>query len=316
MTPRPPPQTRTTPATQSLMAWLMAWALTVGLAVIAAPASAEPKATQLFGAARLPSKQPSQAIGFYSKGCAAGLVQLPETGPNWQAMRLSRNRNWGQPEMIAFLQDLAAEAQRLGWRGLYLGDISQPRGGPAASGHVSHQIGLDADVWMLPPKRLNLSRAERESLSSIPVRSADQRSVTRNWTPTHHALMRAAALDDRVDRIFVAAAVKIEMCRTATAADTRWLQKIRPAAGHDTHFHVRLKCPRGARLCETQKPTVAELSKGGNGCDETLMWWVTDYLNPPKRTGPKPPPQPRPRGPRDYTLADLPAQCRDVLAAD
>ena len=38
----------------------------------------------------------------------------------------------------------------------------------------------------------------------------------------------------------------------------------------------------GARSAQTQKPTVKELSKGGNGCDETLTWWVTDYLNPPK----------------------------------
>jgi penicillin-insensitive murein DD-endopeptidase len=99
------------------------------------------------------------------------------------------------------------------------------------------------------------------------VRTADQRSVTANWTASHHAIMRAAALDDRVDRIFVAAAVKIEMCKTASAP-IRWLQKIRPVYGHDAHFHVRLKCPAGKRLCETQTPTVAELSKGGNGCDE------------------------------------------------
>jgi penicillin-insensitive murein endopeptidase len=184
------------------------------------------------------------------------------------------------------------------------------------SGHASHQIGLDADIWQLPPRSLTLSRAQREEISSIPVRSADQRSVTENWTPSHHALMRLAASDDRVDRIFVAAAVKIEMCKTATRRDKAWLQKIRPVAGHDTHFHVRLKCPPGARLCETQKPTVAELSNGGNGCDDTLMWWVTDFLNPPK-TGKKPkdPEAPRKRGPRDYTLADLPGQCRDVLAS-
>jgi penicillin-insensitive murein DD-endopeptidase len=118
-----------------------------------------------------------------------------------------------------------------------------------------------------------------------------------------------------VDRIFVAAAVKIEMCKTATRADTRWLQKIRPVAGHDTHFHVRLKCPDGARLCETQTPTVAELSKGGNGCDDTLMWWVTDYLNPPKATKKPKDPAPRPRHPREFTMSDLPAQCADVLAS-
>ncbi len=287
-------------------------------ALLAAPlaAEAQTRANQLFGAKPTPSRQQPAPIGSYAKGCAAGLVALPETGPTWQAMRLSRNRNWGHPVTIQFLQELSAEAKRLGWAGLYIGDISQPRGGPMTSGHASHQIGMDADIWMLPPRRLNLSRAERESLSSIPVRSANQLTVTRNWTAAHHALLRAAALDARVDRIFVAAAVKLEMCKTATRRDTPWLQKIRPVAGHDTHFHVRLKCPPGARLCETQTPTVAELSKGGNGCDETLTWWVTDYLNPPKRTGPAPPPQPRPRGPRDYTMADLPGQCAGVLAAD
>jgi penicillin-insensitive murein endopeptidase len=171
---------------------------------------------------------------------------------------------------------------------------------------------------MLPPSRLDLSRREREDISSIPVRSADQKSVTANWTPRHQALLRAAASDPRIDRIFVAAAVKIEMCKTATAADKKWLQKIRPVAGHDTHFHVRLKCPKGARLCETQKPTVSELSKGGNGCDDTLMYWVTDYLNPPKPTKkPKKPKveEPPEKGPRQFTMADLPRQCMDVLQA-
>ena len=167
---------------------------------------------------------------------------------------------------------------------------------------------------MLPPRRLDLSRAEREEISSIPVRSADQLSVTKNWSSAHHALLRVAASDPRVDRIFVAAAVKIEMCKTATRADRDWLQKIRPVGGHDTHFHVRLKCPKGARSCESQKPTVKELSNGSDGCDETLMWWVSDdYLNP--KPDPNAKPVPRQRGPRDYTLADLPKQCRNVLSS-
>jgi penicillin-insensitive murein DD-endopeptidase len=285
--------------------------------MLAAPANAEKLANKLFGAMSLPSADDPMPIGSYAKGCAAGLVELPETGPTWQAMRLSRNRNWGHPEMIAFLIDLSQTAAAIGYgRGLYIGDISQPRGGPMTSGHASHQIGLDADIWMLPPRSLRLSEGEREELSSIPVRSADQRSVTENWTRTHHRLLQEAALDPRVDRIFVAAAVKIEMCRTARASDKKWLQKIRPVAGHDTHFHVRLKCPKGARLCETQTPTVAELSKNGDGCDETLTWWVTDYLDPPKPTKKKKPSEddaPRKKGPREFTLADLPGQCRNVL---
>jgi penicillin-insensitive murein DD-endopeptidase len=287
--------------------------LTMALAL---PAQAQTKANQLFGAMGTPSQQASSPIGTYAKGCAAGNVELPESGPTWQAMRLSRNRNFGQPVMVQFLQELSVAATKVGWAGLYIGDISQPRGGPMTSGHASHQMGLDADIWMLPPRRMDLTRAERENLSSIPVRSADQRSVTENWTLSHQALLRAAALDKRVDRIFVAAAVKIEMCKTAKASDKVWLQKIRPVAGHDTHFHVRLRCPRGASACETQTPTVAELSNGGNGCDDTLMWWVTDFLNPPDPTKvPKDPEEPK-RGPRDYTMADLPAQCADVLNSD
>lgn len=285
--------------------------------VLAAPAHAEKLANKLFGAMDAPSAQDPMPIGSYAKGCAAGLVELPESGPTWQAMRLSRNRNWGHPEMISFLKDLSATAQSIGFgQGLYIGDISQPRGGPMTSGHASHQIGLDADIWMLPPRSLGLSQGEREDISSIPVRSADQKSVTENWTKTHRRLLQEAALDPRVDRIFVAAAVKIEMCKTATAKDKKWLQKIRPVAGHDTHFHVRLKCPKGARLCETQKPTVAELSKNGDGCDETLTWWVTDYLDPPKPTKKKKPVDegtPKKKGPREFTLADLPKQCRTVL---
>jgi penicillin-insensitive murein DD-endopeptidase len=287
--------------------------------LLATPARAEELANRLFGAMEAPSAQDAMPVGSYAKGCAAGMVELPETGPTWQAMRLSRNRNFGQPTMVQFLMDLSAAARDIGFgQGLYIGDISQPRGGPMTSGHASHQIGLDADIWMLPPRSLSLSEAEREAISSIPVRSADQRSVTENWTRVHRELLKQAASDPRVDRIFVAAAVKIEMCKTAKARDKKWLQKVRPVAGHDTHFHVRLKCPKGAELCQTQTPTVAELSKNGDGCDETLMWWVTDYLNPPKSDGKKPKEDdaPRKKGPRDFTMADLPKQCQGVLAAD
>ncbi len=285
------------------------------LLALPAPGLAAPLAKDLFGAERAGSQQRPQAIGSYAKGCGAGMVQLPESGPTWQAMRLSRGRNWGQPELVAFLIELSAAARQVGWRGLFIGDMSQPRGGPMTSGHDSHQIGLDADIWMLPPARLDLSRGEREILSSISVRTEDQRRVNGNWTRSHHLLLRAAASDPRVDRIFVAAAVKIEMCRTARPSDRKWLQKIRPIYGHNTHFHVRLKCPSGSRRCQTQTPTVADLSKGGNGCDETLTWWVTTYLDELKNP-PKAPKGPRKKRPREFTMADLPRQCAAVLAAD
>ncbi len=288
--------------------------LVVTLALAGPLAAKEKKAAALFGAVDVASSQQSAPIGGYSKGCGAGMVELPESGPTWQAMRLSRNRNWGQPVLVQYLIDLSAAATEVGWRGLYIGDLAQPRGGPSASGHLSHQTGLDADVWYLPPARLDLSVSQREKISANSVRTEDQLRVNENWTRAHQLLLKAAASDARVDRIFVAAAIKIEMCKTATAKDKKWLQKIRPIYGHNDHFHVRLKCPGGASACEVQKPTVSELSNGGDGCDETLTWWVTGYLeelkHPPKDKGPKK------RGPRDYVMADLPKACMGVLQSD
>lgn len=297
------------PVVIGLIALLLASAPSVSVA--------QAKANQLFGAKSTGSPHKPQAIGSYAKGCGAGLVELPETGPTWQAMRLSRNRNWGHPDAIAFIQRLSAfAAGQRGWQGLYIGDISQPRGGPMLSGHQSHQIGLDIDVWMLPPKSLRLNRSQRENISSISVRSQDQRSVNANWTPQHAAILKQAARDPSVDRLFVTAPVKIELCKTARRSDRDWMQKIRPLYGHNYHFHVRLKCPKGNRGCATQTPSVAELSKGGNGCDDTLRWWVTDYLNPPK-TKPQTPAKPAPqkRNSRNYVMADLPQACQTVLAA-
>lgn len=284
------------------------------------PKPGEPLANQLFGAQKSASKQRPEVLGYYAKGCIAGAVQLPETGPTWQAMRLSRNRNWAHPDMIDLIKELSVEATKYGWAGLYVGDMSQPRGGPMTSGHSSHQIGLDADIWMLPPKRMDLSVQERESISSVSVRTDDQRNINKNWTPAHMAIIKAAAKDKRVDRIFVAAAVKIAMCKDA-GNDRKWLAKVRPLYGHNYHFHVRLKCPRGSPKCIKQTP-VSRISKG-DGCDKTLTWWVTDYLTPPKvdpnkkktKAKPQKPAKPKPRRAREMILADLPSQCTGVLTS-
>ncbi len=260
-------------------------------------------AKELFGAVPVASAQAPDPIGGYARGCQAGAVQLPETGPTWQAMRLSRNRNWAQPVTVDFLQDLSAfAATQPGWAGLYIGDMSQPRGGPMLTGHASHQTGLDADIWMLPPARLDLSAAEREEISSIRMDRQDGAYVNDSWTPQHEAILRAAAEDPRVARIFVFAGAKVEMCANATG-DRDWLRKIRPWWGHNYHFHVRLNCPAGADWCEAQAP-VPE----GDGCAEAQEW-VNNILNPPPPDPNAPPPEPD----RDLVMANLPGQCLDVL---
>ncbi|WP_238371910.1 penicillin-insensitive murein endopeptidase [Heliomarina baculiformis] len=272
----------------------------------ALPAAAEPLAKQLFGAHELPSRQVPAAFGSYAKGCMAGAVQLPETGPTWQAMRLSRNRNWGQPETLDFIRDLSAfAAKQPGWQGLYIGDISQPRGGPMLSGHRSHQLGLDIDIWMLPPSRLNLTRSERENISSISLRRANGAYVNDNWSRVHHEVIKAAASDPRVARIFVFPGAKVQMCKDERG-NRKWLNKVRPWWGHHYHFHVRLACPKGMRGCVNQDPPPR-----GDGCDDAQQW-VNNILNPPPPK-PRDPNAPAPQPRREYVLADLPQQCVSVL---
>ncbi len=263
-------------------------------------------AKQVFGYLPAASNQPSQSFGGYARGCQAGAVQLPETGPTWQAMRLSRNRNWAQPVTVDYVQDLSRFAAGLpGWRGLYVGDMSQPRGGPMLSGHASHQTGLDADIWMLPPQRLDLSRAERESISSISMRRANGAYTNDSWTESHRRLLREAASDPRVARIFVFPGAKVDLCEWETG-NRDWLRKVRPWWGHHYHFHVRLTCPAGQAGCEDQAPPPP-----GDGCADAREW-VDNILNPPPPDPNAPPPRPR----AELTMANLPAQCAAVAASD
>ena len=264
--------------------------------------AAEPPAKELFGAAAGPAPANGAAvIGSYAKGCLAGGTALPIDGPGWQAMRLSRNRVWGHPELVAFVERLAVAARADGWPGLLVGDMAQPRGGPMRTGHASHQIGLDVDLWLTPMPDRRLSTAERESISAVSMLQPGTRTVDETlFTDVHIALIRRAALDPEVARIFVHPGIKQAMCQRA-AGDRSWLEKVRPWWGHDAHFHVRLACPPGERLCRDQ-----EAPPPGNGCGEDLAWWLSDEPWKPKPPAPPTPP---------LLLADLPAECAAVLRA-
>ena len=125
-------------------------------------------AKKLFGSEKLPANLAARAIGNYSRGCLSGAQALPVNGPAWQVMRTSRNRNWGHPSLLNLIERLASDAkQTAGWNGLLVGDISQPRGGPMLTGHASHQIGLDADVWFTPMPDHVLTSKERENMAPV-----------------------------------------------------------------------------------------------------------------------------------------------------
>lgn len=275
--------------------------LVAALLVLLPSATLAEPAKNLFGAVSAPFPGPAQAVGGAAGGCLIGAAQLPETGPGWQAMRLSRDRRWGHPETVAFVERLAAAAQGLGWPSILVGDLAQPRGGPMTFGHRSHQNGLDVDIWLRRPDG-PLDAEARETLPFLSKVRPDRLGVTAAFDAGHAGLIEAAARDPAVDRIFVNAAIKAALCERAPAGDRAWLGRVRPWWAHDGHFHVRLRCPDDSPGCVQQAPTPA-----GDGCDASLAWWFSEEaLNPP------PPPSPAPPR-RDLTLADLPAACAALV---
>jgi penicillin-insensitive murein DD-endopeptidase len=261
-------------------------------------------ARELFGRKTKPLAGPSRAIGGYADGCLEGGVELPITGPAWQVMRLSRNRNWGHPKLIAFLESFATRAKSV-WNGLLVGDMSQPRGGPMLTGHASHQIGLDVDIWFKPMPDHVLSREEREFDSAINMVAPDRLGVDPEvWRPAGTELLHIAAEDPQVSRIFVNAAIKKQMCKEA-GLDRAWLAKIRPWFGHAEHFHIRTNCPADSPECKPQPPVEA-----GDGCGHELDYWFSESVLhhefPPEEPG-----KPKP----GLTLAGLPHACHRVVMA-
>jgi len=292
-------------------------ALTSAMLAGASLAQEPPPAKILFGSETTPSTGTPQAIGFYSKGCLSGAVALPIDGPNWQAMRLSRNRRFGHPKMIEVIERLSRDAAQYdGWPGLLVGDLSQPRGGPMLSGHASHQIGLDADVWLNPMPDRRYTLREREDISAQSVLKNDGTLFVdpEKFTPAHERLLMRAASYTEVQRIFVHPGIKKALCDDWTGDRTN-LAKLRPYYGHHYHFHIRLFCEPGSPDCKPQNA----VDMSDDGCGANLSWWLSDEPWKPKEPAKKPEkPETapvKPARPSYMTLSDLPKACEAVLEA-
>ena len=243
------------------------------------------------------SSGPPQVIGTYTAGCFSGGQKLPTEGPGFEAVRVSRNRHWGHPSAIAFTQQLAVRYQQLGLPHVWIGDISQPRGGPAFPTHASHQAGLDVDIWFEISKRQRLSVAQRENPPVHSLVRAGETGIDETvFRPEHVTLLRTAAEQPQVDRIFVNKWIKRQLCNTVSGPRA-WMRKVTPWYRHDEHFHIRLSCPADSPLCQPQAAMPP-----GDGCNESLDWWF------------RPPPPPDPN-PKPFVPPRLPAQCTQVLNA-
>jgi penicillin-insensitive murein endopeptidase len=271
----------------------------------------QPPAKVVFGHAGTPAPLTPKAIGFYSRGCLAGAKPMPIDGEVWQVMRLSRNRNWGHPKLIALLQRLAEDAAAMdGWPGLLVGDLSQPRGGPMLTGHNSHQIGLDADVWLTPMPFRRMSYDERETTSAQSMLGPDGvHADPKIFTEFHAALIRRAASYPEVERIFIHPGIKKAMCEES-GVDRRDFHKIRPYFGHYYHMHIRISCPPGSSNCKAQASTGDD-----DGCGAEVDGWIARMKRRAKPEPVEAAPKTPPKAPRQITLDDLPTECTEVAAA-
>jgi penicillin-insensitive murein endopeptidase len=245
-----------------------------------------------------PAPGPLHIIGGPATGgCLAGAVSLPPEGPGFQTIHANRSAFWGAPDTIGHLEELGQEAHAAGLPSLLIEDISRPRGGPLPGGHVSHQIGLDADVGLDMRPRGTLDPSLRETVDLASLVRPDRRGVdTAAWSPRVVTLLRLAAGLPDVDRILVNPAIKQQLCREVTG-DRDWIRLIRPWYGHAAHMHIRFRCPAGQADCVQAPPPPA-----GDGCDATLQWWF-DQLDAPAKPS------------ASYHPPPLPVACKAILSA-
>lgn len=229
-----------------------------------------------------------QAIGTFANGCIIGARPLPLESNYYQVMRTDQRRFFGHPDLLRFINRLSTQVHQDGLGTLLIGDMGMAAGGRFNSGHASHQIGLDVDIFLqLPRQRWTSAQLRRPQ--ALDLVSADgRRVVAARWQPELDKLVKRAAQDSDVTRIFISPAIKQRLCEDA-GADRGWLRKVRPWFGHRAHMHVRLRCPTDSLECEEQAPPPP-----GDGCGAELQSWfappVPGSTPPKKRTPPPLPP--------------------------
>jgi len=245
----------------------------------------------------------SEAIGRYTAGCVLNPRQLPIDGFGYQVIRTSRNRYYGHKDSIKFTERLSTKVKSNYSAKLLIADITKRNGGPMLDDHSSHQTGLDIDILYIRKGNGNneyFTISEREKMSPKSLLNSSKTDVhPKKWSWINGEVLKIAANDDSVDRIFVNPAIKKDLCEKYNGQD--WLQKLRPWWGHDGHFHVRIKCPEGDTKC-VSSPKLPD----GTGCGSDLNWWFSkkarDEHAKKKLTSPK-----------KKEEIKMPKECQEIL---
>jgi penicillin-insensitive murein endopeptidase len=251
----------------------------------------------LWGKITGPSEGEPHPIGTFSAGCIAGAKKLPIDGTGYSVMRVSRARYYGYPDLINFIETLGRQMHAQKLNRLLVGDMGRARGGPMQTGHASHQIGLDVDLWFRMSKKIPTS-AERESWSAESF-VKNNKTLTKHWGEPYRKLVSLAAESPYVNRIFVHPAIKRDLCEKFP--DAPWLYKMRPWWSHQDHLHVRLNCPAGDADCKGQEA----LDPKHPQCGKELDWWFTADA---KAEGEK-----KEAAYKGRQFPELPPQCADMV---
>jgi murein endopeptidase len=175
-----------------------------------------------------PASAPSRAVGQPWHGRLINGRQLPAYGPGyatWDPIRKHVGnrpwRRWGTTRLLATLEDVLGTYAQAHPHAppVLVGDLSRPHGGDfgprfGGIGHMSHQNGLDADVYY-PRRDGRLRRAARPEQVD---RAAAQNLVD--------AFVRAGA-----EYIFVGPSLDLHGPPDVVQVLTH----------HDDHLHVRLR---------------------------------------------------------------------------
>jgi murein endopeptidase len=190
------------------------------------------------------------SIGFYSHGKLWSnwpvkdnefWVVRPRTTAN--RMNFMSFYAW-EPMHEAAIAYFTAEPDADRWT---LWDMSWEFGGKK-SGHISHQLGLDADLKLV-------------YLDGAPEK-IDNLNYSKLWT-----LAVSFVGTGKVQRILTDAAIKKKLCAYSKTSDTpeplrsEVLMRLRPWPGHTDHLHIRFYCDEIDKLCvpQTEPPK-------GSGC--------------------------------------------------
>ena len=194
-----------------------------------------------------------QSVGYARDGKLANGMQLP-TGRSYYRRR--PHRAWGTNHAIHHIRRVASAV-----RGRYpkvhklsIGDISSRKGGKLAQ-HKSHQSGRDADIGFYFKKRpKGYPRTFiRGNAKNLDVRAtwlmlklfADSRDVEKMF------------LNYEIQEIFYKYAKKRGMSKRKLKKYFQYPNGkgashgiMRHDPGHDSHVHVRFRCPKGDKGCK------------------------------------------------------------------